>query len=146
MGPSNMGVSNRGTPKSSILIGCSIINHPFRGTPIFGKHPYSSYLSNIAIFHLVLGERVFFLRPRMTFSLFFSFTNLSFGEFKNLLLLMGKHPATQLIWLISKNFPTDPWSIPQTPNQQFMVRNSFHLGVKGDVWGMLQGYVGVPLD
>ena len=23
-------------------------------------------------------------------------------------------------WLISKNFPTDPWSIPQTPNQQFM--------------------------
>ena len=20
----------------------------------------------------------------------------------------------------SKNFPTDPWSIPQTPNQQFM--------------------------
>ena len=22
--------------------------------------------------------------------------------------------------LISKNFPTDPWSIPQTPNQQFM--------------------------
>ena len=35
----------------------------------------------------------------------------------------------------SKNFPTDPWSIPQTPNQQFMVRNSFHLGV----WGCL-GY------
>ena len=22
--------------------------------------------------------------------------------------------------LHSKNFPTDPWSIPQTPNQQFM--------------------------
>ena len=32
-----MGVSkNRGTPKSSILIGFSIINHPFWG----GKHPY----------------------------------------------------------------------------------------------------------
>ncbi len=31
-----MGVSkNRGTPKSSILIGFSIINHPFSGTPIF---------------------------------------------------------------------------------------------------------------
>jgi len=28
---------NRGTPKSSILIGFSIINHPFRGTPIFGN-------------------------------------------------------------------------------------------------------------
>ena len=31
-----MGVSkNRGTPKSSILIGFSIVNHPFWGTPIF---------------------------------------------------------------------------------------------------------------
>ena len=31
-----MGVSeNSGTPKSSILIGFSIINHPFWGTPIF---------------------------------------------------------------------------------------------------------------
>ena len=41
-----------------------------------------------------------------------------------------KHPL-----YISKNFPTDPWSIPQTPNQQFMFGNSFHLGV----WGCL-GY------
>ena len=33
-----MGVSkNRGTPKSSTLIGFSIINHPFWGTPIFGN-------------------------------------------------------------------------------------------------------------
>ena len=33
-----MGVSkNRGTPKSSILIGIPIINHPFWGTPIFGN-------------------------------------------------------------------------------------------------------------
>ena len=32
------GVStNNGTPKSSILIGFSIINHPFWGTPIFGN-------------------------------------------------------------------------------------------------------------
>ena len=28
---------NRGTPKSSILIGFSIINHPFWGTPVFGN-------------------------------------------------------------------------------------------------------------
>ena len=28
---------NRGNPKSSILIGFSIINHPFWGTPIFGN-------------------------------------------------------------------------------------------------------------
>ena len=34
----NMGVSlNGGTPKSSILIGFSIINHPFWGTTIFGN-------------------------------------------------------------------------------------------------------------
>ena len=33
-----MGVSkNNGTPKSSILIGFSTINHPFWGTPIFGN-------------------------------------------------------------------------------------------------------------
>ena len=28
---------NSGAPKSSILIGCSITNHPFWGTPIFGN-------------------------------------------------------------------------------------------------------------
>ena len=38
-----MGVSkNRGTPKASILIGFSTINHPFWGfSPYFWKHPYS---------------------------------------------------------------------------------------------------------
>ena len=37
-----MGVSkNSGTPKSSILIGFSIINHPFLGIPIFGNTIYS---------------------------------------------------------------------------------------------------------
>ena len=36
----HMGVSkNSGTPKSSILTGFSIINHPFWGTPIFGNTP-----------------------------------------------------------------------------------------------------------
>ena len=34
----HMGVSeNSGTPKSSTLIGVSIINHPFWGIPIFGN-------------------------------------------------------------------------------------------------------------
>ena len=34
----NMGVSkNKGTPRSSTLIGFSIINHPFWGTPILGN-------------------------------------------------------------------------------------------------------------
>ena len=31
---------NSGTPKSAILIGFSIINHPFWDTPYFWKHPY----------------------------------------------------------------------------------------------------------
>ena len=31
---------NSGTPESSILIGVSIINHPFWGTPILWKHPH----------------------------------------------------------------------------------------------------------
>ena len=33
---------NGGTPKSSNLIGISIINHPFWGTPIFGNTQYTS--------------------------------------------------------------------------------------------------------
>ena len=32
-----MGLNGCGTPKSSILIGFSIINHPFWGAPIFGN-------------------------------------------------------------------------------------------------------------
>ena len=40
-----MGVSeNRGTPKSSILKGFSVINHPFWGTPIFGSTHISQKL------------------------------------------------------------------------------------------------------
>ena len=34
---------NKGTPKSSILVGFSFINHPFWGTPIFGN-PHISYI------------------------------------------------------------------------------------------------------
>ena len=40
----DMGVSKNGTPKSSFLIGFSLINHPFWGTPIFGNtHMYRLY-------------------------------------------------------------------------------------------------------
>ena len=35
---------NRGTPKSSILIGFSIINHPFWGSSIFGNTHMSTFL------------------------------------------------------------------------------------------------------
>ena len=34
---------NSGTPKSSISIGFSIINHPIWGTPYFWKHPYVGF-------------------------------------------------------------------------------------------------------
>ena len=40
------GVSKKGgTPKSSILIGISIINHPFWGTPIFGNTHHFTIIS-----------------------------------------------------------------------------------------------------
>ena len=47
----NMGVSkNNGIPKSSILIECSIINHPFWDTPIFGNthYPQDVAFSNLS--------------------------------------------------------------------------------------------------
>ena len=37
---------NGGTPKSSILIGFSIINHSFGGTPIFGNTHIFGYFAN----------------------------------------------------------------------------------------------------
>ena len=48
---SHMDVSeNRGTPKSSILIGFSIINHPFWGTPIFGNPRIVSLFPIVSVF------------------------------------------------------------------------------------------------
>ncbi len=44
---------NRGTPKSSILIGFSIINHPFWGTPIFGNTHLAS--SGVLLLRFVFG-------------------------------------------------------------------------------------------
>ena len=48
---------NSGTPKSSILIGFSIINHPFWGTPIFGnthiENKNLSWIVNWWIFQFV---------------------------------------------------------------------------------------------
>ena len=54
-----MGISNnRGTPKSSILIWFSTINHPFSGTPIFGNIHIYIYTSEI-----ILNIPLFFLNP-----------------------------------------------------------------------------------
>ena len=46
-----MGVSkNNGTPKSSILMGFSIINHPFLGYHYFWKHSYDMNLEQPILF------------------------------------------------------------------------------------------------
>ena len=45
---------NSGTPKSSILIGFSIINNPFWGTPIFGNT--HMIRSQVTIFHEAVSE------------------------------------------------------------------------------------------
>ena len=46
---------NSGTPKSSILIGFSIINHPFWGPPIFGNtHILPSTTFNSSFFVVIL--------------------------------------------------------------------------------------------
>ena len=50
-----MGVSkNYGTPKSSILMGFSIINHPFWGTPIFGNIHIYIYLFQESYTYVIL--------------------------------------------------------------------------------------------
>ena len=57
-----MGVSkNKGTPKSSILIRFSTINHPFWGTPIFGNTHIYIYIGFVLdvlthIWQLVLSQ------------------------------------------------------------------------------------------
>ncbi len=52
----NMGVSKNGdTPKSSILIGFSIVNHPFWDTPIFGN-THIGYSWNRIIFRIFGGK------------------------------------------------------------------------------------------
>ena len=46
-------------------------------------------------------------------------------------------------WLTSKNFPTDPWSIPQTPNQQFM-KEFLSFGGLGMSGVCCRGMLGFP--
>ena len=56
----DMGVSkNNGTPKPSILIGVSIINHPFWGTPIFGNTHIPLPETNVG--KMLVGRRLPFL-------------------------------------------------------------------------------------
>lgn len=57
---------------------------------------------------------------------------------------MHMNPKVQLILILkSLNYPniTRKEHTKTTPNQQFMFPNSFHVVMKGDSWGMLQGNV-----
>ena len=62
---SDMGVSeNSGTPKSSILIGFSIINHPFLGTSIFGNtHMFPDELKITQLYEAVTMVTVCHMVP-----------------------------------------------------------------------------------
>ena len=54
-----MGVSiNKGTPKSSIFIGFSTINHPFWGYPYFWKHPYGWLFGSVWFNHFFFTMEV----------------------------------------------------------------------------------------
>ena len=58
----SLGVSkNRDTPKSSILIGFSILNHPFLGTPIFGNTQI--FLKLLFLWCQQVFDLVIFIRP-----------------------------------------------------------------------------------
>ena len=48
-------------------------------------------------------------------------------------------------WWYLRIFQHTPGTYP-SPRTNSLWRNSFHLGVNGEAWGMLQGYVGVLLD
>ena len=56
---------NSGTPKSSILIEFSIINHPFWGTPIFGNHHVMSCHVRFWCFPLLAKVAVKVWHPRI---------------------------------------------------------------------------------
>ena len=91
---------NSGTPKSSILVGFSIINHPFWGTPIFGNSHISISALKFTIKNIsrmgtssgsMLGLRIFSKR-RPAFFLPHGFgVKQQVANFKNLTLGSSRH-------------------------------------------------------
>ena len=90
-----MGVcKNNGTPKSSILIGFSIINHPFWDTPIFGNthmdisfcmrlvsvNPESTVLGFATVNPVESKDLNFGLRTHSTSSAFLKMWSLWYGS------------------------------------------------------------------
>ena len=88
---------NSGTPKSSILIGFSIINHPFWGTPIFGNT------------HIWNPPPGYFMETKCVF--FFQGTKVDpkrfFGGSKNVFVAQNDPGKTTLSWFPSPHFW--PW-------------------------------------
>ena len=86
-----MGVSKiNGTPKSSILIGFSIINHPFWGIPIFGN----THILKILFFtpSRVALQTLFFRR--------------SFQAFRKQFLGASSRRSTDHVYVSPENFST----------------------------------------
>ena len=112
-----MGVSkNRGTPKSSILIGFSIINHPFWGTPIVGKTPYMEIL---------------WTKPLVETSwCFIVFSSLSGEDVQHL-------PNTSLVLLASSNLAD---SDAQAGSQQGSVNYLFGGDQPMQMYGKFEGF------
>ena len=70
---------NRGTPKSSILIRFSIINHPFWGTPIFGNTQIA-LTQRLRACHFFLEKNSMSLPPGPFFSKVYSEKSSDFGS------------------------------------------------------------------
>ena len=92
------GVSkNRGTPKSTILIGFSIINHPFWGfSPYFWKHPYINRSNIWCIFFFVEVDSHYWWRWRGSFGNPQNFDAKFWGDWKC-------NPSSQVVRNLSRN-------------------------------------------
>ena len=98
---------NSGTPKSSILIGFSIINHIFWGTPIFGNTHVFLFFSIFDLTYFSMGGPK---KHAMLSSLWFEFKQLvkvpsSFNIF-NMKIEVGNRSIYKLNYDV---FPTNPW-------------------------------------
>ena len=113
-----MGASkNRGTPKSSILIGFSIINHPFWGTIILGNIHILSTLHQCSI---VFSGNESILRSFKEFRYELAWLN---GSYLNLPNAKNKK-HTELKWpsnstkVVPPTFPLPPDNIDNSVNPQ----------------------------
>ena len=104
-----MGISkNRGTPKSSILIGFSIINHPFGGknTTIFGN----THIHIPTILHCVEPEKLLLCLCRCCFSTSRGHYEVpSFGEGGCISIIDITHLTQMTLVLLEKGLVLEAW-------------------------------------